>query len=51
MHAVVEESVLYCSVSASSSPASIYFIQAGTVVVGATDVINNVTTYQEFVVE
>ena len=45
------ESVGESGVEASSSPASIYFIQAGTVLVGATDVINNVTTYQEFVVE
>jgi hypothetical protein len=45
------ESVGEKGVEASSSPASIYFIQEGTVLVGATDVINNVTTYQEFTVE
>ena len=36
------------SVEASSNPASIYFVQAGAVQVCATDVINNVTTCQDF---
>ena len=35
-------------VDASSNPASIYFVQAGAVQVCATDVINNVTTCQDF---
>ena len=35
-------------VEASSNPASIYFVQAGAVQVCATDVINNVTTCQDF---
>jgi hypothetical protein len=45
------ESVGENGVEASSSPASIYFIQEGTILVGATDVVNNITTYQEFTVE
>ena len=45
------ESVGESGVEASSSPASIYFIKSGTVKVGATDVVNNITTYQEFTVE
>jgi hypothetical protein len=35
-------------VEASSNPASIYFVQAGSVQVCATDVINDVTTCQDF---
>ena len=38
-------------VIASSTPHNIYFIQTGTVLVGATDTINEVTTWQEFTIE
>lgn len=45
------ESVEEGGVNASSNPASIYFVQEGSVGVCATDVVNDVTTCQDFTVE
>ena len=44
------ETVSEDGVTANSSPASIYFVESGVVSIGATDVINNVTTWQQFTV-
>lgn len=44
------ESISEDGVESNTSPASLYFMQAGTVLVGATDLVNNVTTYQSFTV-
>jgi hypothetical protein len=44
------ENVTEDGVSYNASPASIYFMQVGTVMIGATDLVNNVTTYQQFTV-
>ena len=44
------ESVSESGVNFNASPASIYFVQEGEVKIGATDVINDVTTYQTFTV-
>jgi hypothetical protein len=44
------ESVEEGGVNFNASPSSIYFIQEGTVNIGATDIFNDVTTYQTFTV-
>ena len=44
------ESVTESGVNFNASPASIYFVQEGEVRIGATDIINDVTTYQTFTV-
>jgi hypothetical protein len=38
-------------VDSSASPPSIYFVETGTVAIGATDIYNDVTTWQNFTVE
>jgi predicted RNA binding protein with dsRBD fold (UPF0201 family) len=44
------ENVTEDGVSYNASPASIYFMQEGTIMIGATDVVNDVTTHQRFTV-
>ena len=44
------ESISEDGVETNTSPASLYFMQEGPVLVGATDLVNNVTTYQRFTV-